>query len=41
MEGKQIKSKSKKDKHFFHLNFDIKKVLEKENPDIIIHAGWA
>ena len=37
LKSKQISVNSKKDKHFFHFNFDINKILNEENPDIIIH----
>lgn len=41
LEGKQIQNTSKKDSHFFHINHRFKKILEKENPDTIIHAWRA
>jgi len=41
LDWKQFHSKSKKDHHFFHLNFNINKVLNKEKPDIIIQAWWS
>jgi hypothetical protein len=37
LKSKQISLNSKKDRHFFHFNFDINKILNEENPDIIIH----
>ncbi len=41
LKSKQISINSKKDKHFFHFNFNIKNILNKENPDIVIHIWWA
>ncbi len=41
LQSKQIQNTWWKDNHFFHINFDIKKILDKEKPDIIIHAWWA
>ncbi|MCK9467361.1 MAG: glycosyltransferase family 4 protein [Candidatus Absconditabacterales bacterium] len=41
LNSKQIQHTGGKDNHFFHINFDIKKILDKEMPNIIIHAGWA
>ena len=38
LENKMIKLNSNKDNHFFHFNLDIPSILDKEKPDIIIHA---
>lgn len=41
LKSKQITNKTKTDQNFFHINKDIIKEIEKENPDTIIHAWRA
>ncbi len=41
LDNKKLNINSNKDNHFFHLNFDIPKLLDQEKPDVIIHGGWA
>lgn len=40
LKSKQIRT-GIKDKFYFHINFWFLSLLDKENPDIIIHAWWA
>lgn len=37
----KIRLHSNKDNHFFHFNLNISSILDKEKPDVIIHAWWA
>lgn len=41
LSNKKIKLNSNKDNHFFHFNFKLSELLDKEKPDIIIHGWWA
>ncbi len=41
LDAQSINNVTKKDQHYFHINKWITKILDKENPDIIIHDGWA
>ena len=40
LEWKQLNT-WKKDKAYFHINSNFRDILDKEQPDILIHAGWA
>lgn len=41
LESKQIHIKQNTDNYYFHINIWLSRVLDKENPDIIIHAWWS
>lgn len=41
LEGKKLHNTGWADNHYFHVNYWFTSILNQENPDLIVHCGWA